>query len=92
MKFIGKLRGENDIEATMQRLDRLTLDEGRATAAQTLEVVYGLFQHGRTIMDSEYSLCSSFSLLLNVRVHSDADGAESASVTTHALGMLPINF
>jgi hypothetical protein len=34
-----KLRGENDIEATLQRLDRLTLDETRATAAQTLEVV-----------------------------------------------------
>ena len=35
----------------MQRLDRLTLDEGRATAAQTLEVVYGLVQHKKAIMD-----------------------------------------
>jgi len=31
-----KLQGEKDIEATIQRLDRLTLDEGRATPAQTL--------------------------------------------------------
>ena len=55
---MGKLRGEKDIEATIQRLDRLTLDEGRATAAQTLEVVYGLVQQKRAIMDSESSTCS----------------------------------
>jgi hypothetical protein len=48
-----KLRGENDIEATLQRLDRLTLDEARATAAQTLEVVHGLVRHTRVVMDGE---------------------------------------
>jgi hypothetical protein len=53
---MGKLRGEKDIEATIQRLDRLTLDEGRATAAQTLEVVYGLVQQKRAIMDGENSI------------------------------------
>jgi hypothetical protein len=55
-KFMGKLRGEKDIEATMQRLDRLTLEEGRATAAQTLEVVYGLVQQKRAMMDGESSI------------------------------------
>ncbi|KAF8463201.1 hypothetical protein DFH94DRAFT_787119 [Russula ochroleuca] len=50
-KFVKKLRGENEIEATLQRLDRLTLDEVRATAAQTLEVVYGLVRHRRVVMD-----------------------------------------
>jgi hypothetical protein len=54
---MGKLRGEKDIEATIQRLDRLTLDEGRATAAQTLEVVCGLVQQKRAIMDGENSIC-----------------------------------
>jgi hypothetical protein len=54
---MGKLRGEKDIEATIQRLDRLTLDEGRATAVQTLEVVYGLVQQKRAIMDGENSSC-----------------------------------
>jgi hypothetical protein len=58
-KFMGKLRGEKEIEATVQRLDRLTLDEGRATVAQTLEVVYGLVQHRRAIMNGEYSFRSS---------------------------------
>jgi hypothetical protein len=48
-----KLRGENDIEATLQRLDRLTLDEARATAAQTLEVVYGLVQQRKAIMEGK---------------------------------------
>jgi hypothetical protein len=49
-----KLRGENDIEATLQRLDRLTLDEARATTAQTLEVVCGLIQHKRVVMDGKH--------------------------------------
>jgi hypothetical protein len=48
-----KLRGENDIEAALQRLGRLTLDEARATAAQTLEVVYGLVRHRKLVMDGE---------------------------------------
>ncbi len=52
-KFMGKLRGEKDIEAAIQRLDRLTLDEGRATAAQTLEVVHSLVRRRRAIMDGE---------------------------------------
>jgi hypothetical protein len=34
-----KLRGEEDVETALQRLDRLTLDEARAAAAQTLGVV-----------------------------------------------------
>jgi hypothetical protein len=59
-KFIKKLRGENDIEATLQRLDRLTLDETRATAAQILEVVYGLVRHHRVVMDGEEILPASF--------------------------------
>jgi hypothetical protein len=54
-KLIGKLFGEKDIEAAIQKLDRLTLDEGRATAAQTLEVVYRLVQYKRAIMDGEDS-------------------------------------
>ena len=52
-KFVKKLLGENEIEAVLQRLDRLTLDEARATGAQTLEVVYGLVQHRRVIMDGQ---------------------------------------
>ncbi len=48
-----KLFGDKDIEAVLQRLDRLTQDEARITAAQTLEVVYGLVQNMRVVMDGE---------------------------------------
>ena len=54
-KFVKKLFGENDIEAVLQRLDRLTQEEGRTTATQTLEVVYGLFQNMRVVIDGKQS-------------------------------------
>ena len=53
MKLVKKLLGENEVEAVLQRLDRLTDDEARTTAAQTLEVVYGLVQNIRVVMDGE---------------------------------------
>ena len=49
-KFFG---GEKDVEAVLQRLDRLTLDEARITTAQTFEVVCRLFQNMRVVMDGE---------------------------------------
>ena len=53
VKFLKKFLGENEVEAVLQRLDRLTQDEARTTAAQTLEVVYGLVQNMRVVMDGE---------------------------------------
>jgi len=83
-----KLRGEKDIEAALQRLDRLTLDEGRATAAQTLEVVCGLVRKQRDTMDGENSahpvlLFASFLMLK----FPDADGNESSAIISRALGV-----
>jgi hypothetical protein len=37
----------------LQRLDRLTEDEARITAVQTLEVVYGLFQNMKVVVNGE---------------------------------------
>ncbi len=37
----------------LQRLDRLTHEEARMTAAQTLEVVYGLVENMKVVMDGE---------------------------------------
>jgi hypothetical protein len=48
-----KFLGGKDIEAVLQRLDRLTEDEARITAAKTLEVVYGLFQNMRGVINGE---------------------------------------
>jgi len=53
VKLLKKFLGENEVEAVLQRLDRLTQDEARTTAAQTLEVVYGLVQNMRVVMDGE---------------------------------------
>ena len=53
VEFARKLFGEKHVEAVLQRLDRLTADEARQTAAQTLEVVYGLAQNMRVVMDGE---------------------------------------
>jgi hypothetical protein len=52
-KLVKKLLGEKDVEAVLQRLDRLTQDEARITAAQTLEVIYHLVQNMRVVMDGE---------------------------------------
>jgi hypothetical protein len=53
VKFVKKGFGEKEVEAVLQRLDRLTQDEARTTAAQSLEVVYGLVQNMRAVMDGE---------------------------------------
>ena len=53
VKSVKKGFGEKDVEAILQRLDRLTQDEARTTAAQTLEVVHGLVQNMRIIIDGE---------------------------------------
>jgi hypothetical protein len=59
VKVVKKLLGENGVEAVLQRLDRLSQDEARTTAAQTLEVVYGLVQNMRVVMDGEVTLLGS---------------------------------
>jgi hypothetical protein len=53
VKFVKKVFGEKEIEAVLQRLDRLTLDEARTTAGQTLEVVYSLVKNITVVMDGE---------------------------------------
>ena len=55
-----KLLGENEIEAVLQRLERLTQDEARAAGAQTLEVLYGLVQHRRLGMNGKRTVLSLF--------------------------------
>jgi hypothetical protein len=52
-KFVKKLLGGNDVEMSLQRLDLLAQNEARITAATTLEVVYGLVQNTRVVMDGK---------------------------------------
>jgi hypothetical protein len=53
VKFVKKLLGENEVEAVLQRLGRLTVEEAHMTATQTLGVVHGLVQNMRVVMDGE---------------------------------------
>jgi hypothetical protein len=50
-KFAKKLLGESEIEAVLQRLNRLTQDEARMTVAQTLGVVHGLVGNMKVVME-----------------------------------------
>ena len=50
-KFARKLLGEGEVEAVLQRLDRLTQDEARMAVAQTLGVVHGLMKNMKVVMD-----------------------------------------
>jgi hypothetical protein len=61
-KLAKKLLGESEIEAVLQRLDRLTQEEARVTAANTLQVVHGLFNNLKEVMDGAPAL---FEGLLN---------------------------
>ena len=47
-KFLFK---EREIEAVLQRLDRLTQEEARATVAQTFGAVHGLVGNMRVVME-----------------------------------------
>jgi hypothetical protein len=82
VKLVKKLLGESEVEAALQRLDRLTHDETRTTAAQTLEVVYGLVQNIRVVMEGElthYLLCYG---LLTISL----DGKSSVAGVGNELG------
>lgn len=50
-KFAKKLLGEREIEAVLERLDRLTMEESRTTAAQTLNVVHSLVNSMEVVME-----------------------------------------
>ena len=59
-KFAKKMLGNSEIEATVQRLDRLTQDEARMTVAQTLSVVHGLVGNVKEIMEGAQCFHSCF--------------------------------
>ena len=50
-KFTKKFLEHNDIQAVLQRLDRLTTEESRVAAIQIMEVVRGLFNNMMMVMD-----------------------------------------
>lgn len=69
----------------LRRLDRLTEDEARIAAAQTLEVVCGLIQSMRVVMDGEQILKDCRLLSFEAL---PLDGKASADHVMKALGTL----
>jgi hypothetical protein len=65
-KFAKKLLGESEIEAVLQRLDRLTLDEARVTGAQTLQVIHGLVNNMKVVMDGMQAISACRQLLIRL--------------------------
>ena len=55
------------MEAVLQRLDRLTQEEAKTTATQTLEVVYGLVKNIKVVMDGARRNKLFLYAVLNVR-------------------------
>jgi hypothetical protein len=65
-EFAKKLLGEDDIEAVLQRLGRLTIDELHLAAAQVMDVVFGLFNNMKVVMEgTETLLGMSFTVFKN---------------------------
>jgi hypothetical protein len=84
-KFAKKLFGESEVEAVLQRLDRLTQDEARITVAQTLSVVHRLVNNTKIVMEGaqsffDWSLTFCSILLLS-------DGKASTDSIRQALSM-----
>ena len=53
-KYAKKILGEKDIESVLDRLDRLTLEESKMTATQTLEVVCRLVNKMQVVMEGTH--------------------------------------
>ncbi|KAI9459821.1 hypothetical protein F5148DRAFT_275263 [Russula earlei] len=83
-KYASKLLRGGDVEAVLQRLDRLTLEESRTTVAQTLEVIYGLVNNMEVVMEDGKSstddIRQALVLMQDIRNQSKQDGT---SVFSH---------
>ena len=73
------------MEAVLHRLDRLTMEESRMTAAQTMEVVHGLFNNMKEVMDGMYIFQQR--AVGRCLMFSHIDGRMSIDNIREALGM-----
>jgi hypothetical protein len=82
--FAKKPLGGYFDQMVLERLDRLTLDEGRITASQILKVVYGFVQNMRVVMDGEQTDSACHPLALRIL---PLDGKSFMDGIWDALGM-----
>jgi hypothetical protein len=60
--LVNFVKEEKNVQAVLKRLDRLTQDEARITAAQTLEVIHGLVHNMKVVMDGLHATFLYFDL------------------------------
>jgi hypothetical protein len=77
--------GESEIEAVLQRLDRLTVDEARMTGTETLQVVYGLLSNMKLVMNGTQPILCVLSTTHYIVVR--IDNKASTDGLQQALGM-----
>jgi hypothetical protein len=65
-QFAKKLLGDSEIENILRRLDRLTQDEARMMEAHILEVVHGLMNNTKVLMDGERSTLGNVERLIGL--------------------------
>jgi len=73
------------VEAVLHRLDRLTMEESRMTAVQTMEVVHGLFNNMKEVMDGMYIFQQR--AVVRCLMFARIDGRMSIDNIREALGM-----
>lgn len=84
-RFEKKRFGE-EIEGVLRRLDHLTQDEARTTAAEIFKVVYSLFQNMNAVIDSKNSRSTSPTISrTSISVDND-DNEPPAGSVQEALG------
>jgi len=80
---VKKLWGKDNIQATLDRLDRLTKDEGLSAGAQTLGVVHGLADNMKVVMGGTPYFRDFLSLYVNILIPLDGkaqtDGIRQAA-------------
>ena len=82
-----KLLGESKIEDVLHRLDRLTLDEACMTGTETLQVIHGLVDNMKCLLNStQLSLCRFLIAHRAVRI----DDTASMDYIRKTLGMFSI--
>ena len=79
------LWGKDKIQAALERLDRLTKDEGLSVAAQTMGMVHGLAENMRVVMGGAPSFHSFSRIFVKALVL--LDGTAAADGTRQNLGM-----
>lgn len=96
-KFRKKLLGDSEVEAVLQRLDRMTQDEVRIAVAQTLSVVHGLVNNTKIVMEGAQPMLD-WSLILLTAASVRWQGVDryhktdSGYVSRSKLSIVPTHF